>query len=175
MALNIIITKPYHAPYGELLLGAMDNTLVLCDWRYRHRRKALDRRIAAHFDAKYTAGDSDCLRHAGTQLDEYFHGTRRAFDLPLRTAGTPFQQAVWTQLQTVAYGDTLSYRDLAQRIGNPQAARAVGAANGANAIAILIPCHRIIANNGDLGGYAGGLAAKRRLLALEGGLSPESV
>ena len=171
--MNIIITKPYRSPYGELLLGSMDNTLVLCDWRHRHRRQALDRRIAVHFDARYTDGDSDCLRHASTQLDEYFHGARRAFDLPIRTAGTAFQQTVWAQLQTVTYGNTLSYRDLAQRIGNPKAARAVGAANGANAIAILIPCHRIIADNGDLGGYAGGLAAKRRLLALEGGEPPQ--
>lgn len=165
--MHAIITKPYASPYGDLLLGSLNNALVLCDWRYRHQRQALDRRIMTHFDAHYTDGDSDCLRRAGEQLDEYFRGERRTFDLPLRTAGTAFQQAVWAQLQTIAYGDTLSYGDLAQRVDNPKAVRAVGAANGANALAILIPCHRVIANTGDLGGYAGGLAAKRRLLALE--------
>jgi methylated-DNA-[protein]-cysteine S-methyltransferase len=101
------------------------------------------------------------------QLDGYFAGHRTVFDLPLAPAGTPFQRSVWTALCDVRYGETASYAQIAQRVGSPAAVRAVGAANGRNPIAIVIPCHRIIGSNGTLTGYAGGLDRKRRLLALE--------
>ena len=103
-----------------------------------------------------------------TQLDEYFAGKRRIFDLPLSPqGGTPFQQTVWKQLQEIPYGKTISYAQLAQAIGNPKACRAVGSANGKNPISIIIPCHRVIAADGSLGGYTGGLAIKKQLLDLE--------
>jgi len=102
-----------------------------------------------------------------TQLKEYFRGKRREFDLPLAPRGTPFQLAVWNELLRVAYGVTISYSELARRIGKPNAVRAVGAANGANPIPIIIPCHRVIGANGTLTGYGGGLHIKRSLLALE--------
>ena len=101
------------------------------------------------------------------QLDEYFAGQRTAFELPLAPAGTPFQRDVWRVLCTVPYGRTASYAQIALQVGSPAAVRAVGAANGRNPIAIVIPCHRIIGSNGTLTGYAGGLDRKRKLLSLE--------
>ena len=102
------------------------------------------------------------------QLSEYFAGTRRVFDLPLRLQGTAFQQRVWRELREIPYGETWSYGQLAKRIGNPSASRAVGLANGRNPISILVPCHRVIGADGSLTGYGGGLERKRWLLAHEG-------
>lgn len=107
------------------------------------------------------------------QLDEYFAGRRRHFDLRLAPRGTAFQQAVWQALQGIPYGKTCSYGELARQLGRPQAMRAVGAANGANPISIVIPCHRVIGRNGSLTGYAGGLPRKQLLLELEGVLQPQ--
>jgi len=101
------------------------------------------------------------------QLRDYFAGRRTGFDLPLAPEGTPFQRAVWRQLQDIPYGVTISYGELARRVGNPKASRAVGTANGANPIPIVIPCHRVIAADGKLGGFGGGLTVKQALLALE--------
>ena len=102
-----------------------------------------------------------------SQLRSYFAGEREEFDLPLAPEGTPFQQEVWRRLCEIPYGETISYGELARRIGNPQASRAVGLANGSNPIPIVIPCHRVIGSNGKLTGYGGGLPIKEKLLALE--------
>lgn len=109
---------------------------------------------------------------AQTQLEEYFAGVRREFDLPLAPAGTDFQQRVWRELLQVPYGRTTTYAELARRLGDPQAVRAVGRANGANPIWIVIPCHRVIGADGSLTGYAAGLEVKRCLLELEGAIAP---
>jgi methylated-DNA-[protein]-cysteine S-methyltransferase len=101
------------------------------------------------------------------QLDEYFAGRRTHFDLELAPRGTPFQRRVWSALQEIPYGETRSYLDIARRLGSPKAVRAVGGANGRNPIAVVIPCHRVIAADGTLGGYGGGLERKRILLDLE--------
>ncbi|MFC3093990.1 methylated-DNA--[protein]-cysteine S-methyltransferase [Alteromonas sediminis] len=101
------------------------------------------------------------------QLSEYFTGHRHAFTLPLEAAGTPFQKQVWQALLSIEYGSLASYSDIATEIGNPKAVRAVGAANGKNPIAIVVPCHRVIGKNGTLTGYAGGIDKKQQLLALE--------
>jgi len=101
------------------------------------------------------------------QLREYFAGKRRGFDLPLAPKGTQFQRSVWRQLQGIPYGETISYGELARRVGNPKASRAVGSANGANPLPIVIPCHRVIAGDGTLGGFGGGLPTKQTLLKLE--------
>lgn len=101
------------------------------------------------------------------QLGEYFAGTRQAFDLPLHFIGTPFQRSVWQELLVIPYGETRSYAEIAHRIGRPGAVRAVGAANGRNPLSIVAPCHRVVGSTGALTGFAGGLAVKRRLLALE--------
>lgn len=113
------------------------------------------------------------LEQGAEELHEYFAGHRNAFTLPLRCGGTPFQRRVWESLLGIPYGRTISYRDLAERAGCPKGFRAVGAANGKNPLPILIPCHRVIAADGTLGGYTGGLDRKRFLLALETGRSPE--
>ncbi len=114
--------------------------------------------------------DHPLLSRARLQLDEYFAGRRRAFDLPLAPQGTPFQRAVWFALAGIPYGQTCTYAQLAMRLGRPTASRAVGAANGRNPLGILLPCHRVIGTNGMLTGFSGGLEAKRFLLELEGAL-----
>lgn len=101
------------------------------------------------------------------QLDEYFAGDRTRFDLPLAPCGTAFQRNVWDLLLEIPHGQTISYRELARRVGNPAACRAVGAANGRNPLPVVIPCHRVVGSDGRLTGYAGGLAAKEALLSLE--------
>jgi len=103
-----------------------------------------------------------------TQITEYFSGKRKTFTFPLNPKGTPFQLAVWNALLEIPYGDTITYAELAARIGKPSAVRAVGAANGANPIPVIIPCHRVIGSNGTLTGYGGGIERKQWLLALEG-------
>ena len=107
------------------------------------------------------------IKSAITQLDEYFSGKRKSFDLPLEPEGTEFQRQVWNALTKLRFGETATYAQLAQRIGNPKAVRAVGAANGRNPISIVIPCHRVVGADGSLTGYAGGLARKEALLRME--------
>ncbi len=107
------------------------------------------------------------LMTTARQLGEYFAGQRRQFDLPLAASGTPFQRSVWQALCTIPYGETRSYLQLAETIGNPKAVRAVGLANGRNPISIIVPCHRVIGKSGQLTGYAGGVERKAQLLALE--------
>lgn len=121
---------------------------------------------------KAPSGDPLALRHIRAielQLIEYFDGKRKEFDVPLRPHGPPFHMRVWNELLEIPYGETISYGELAKRVGDPTAARAVGAANGANPIVIVIPCHRVIGHNGKLVGYGGGLWRKRTLLDLECG------
>lgn len=113
--------------------------------------------------------DTDGFRAIARQLAEYFAGQRRTFDLPLHLDGTPFQQRVWAALQEIPYGETTSYGALARRIGNPGASRAVGMANGRNPISIIVPCHRVVAADGGLGGYGWGTPRKEWLLGLERG------
>jgi len=111
--------------------------------------------------------DTQCLRYVAEQLDAYFAGSLRDFDLPLQMQGTPFQLSVWKALRDIPYGETISYGELARRIGNPKGSRAVGLANGANPIPIVVPCHRVIGSTGKLTGFGGGLRTKETLLALE--------
>lgn len=111
--------------------------------------------------------DDRLLPDVRAQLAAYFEGTLREFDVPLAVTGTPFQQQVWKALATIAYGETWSYRDLAEAVGNPKAVRAVGLANGKNPVSIVVPCHRVVGADGNLTGYGGGLPAKQLLLELE--------
>ena len=145
-------------PVGELMLTAdADGALTAVHLPGRHGSTDGMQR------------DDALLEPARRQLTEYFAGERRDFDLPLRPAGAPFQLRVWEQLLTVPYGETASYGEIAAELGAPTASRAVGAANGRNPIAIVVPCHRVIGANGSLTGYAGGLECKRALLDLEVG------
>ncbi len=110
---------------------------------------------------------SAVLRAAHSQLDQYFAGSRKLFELPLAPNGTPFQRAVWNAIAQVPWGETLTYAELASRAGHPGSARAAGAATGRNPLSIIVPCHRIVGSDGSLTGYAGGLDRKQKLLALE--------
>lgn len=145
---------------GKLLLAADANGLQLVQFEQtRYPQQITD---AWQEDAQHPV-----LKEARSQLDAYFEGKRRYFDLPLSLQGTAFQNRVWQALQDIPYGDTLSYTELANAIGAPKAIRAVGAANGRNRIPIIIPCHRVIGSNGRLTGFAGGLENKALLLSLE--------
>lgn len=144
------------SPVGELLLTASDGRLT-----------GLYMPVEVHGPPAGVARDDEAFAAVRRQLEEYFAGRRREFDLPVAPPGTPFQQLVWDELQRIGYGETISYAELAGRIGRPTAIRAAGAANGRNPISIIIPCHRVIGSDGSLTGYGGGLEAKRALLALE--------
>ena len=165
--MSVIITRTMKTPYGELAAGDINGKICLCDWKYRKMRQGIDRRIQRGLSAVYEEGNSPVLDELERQFTEYFNGQRKKFELPLITVGTDFQKMVWNALMEIPYGKTETYQELAHRIGKKSAIRAVASANGANAIAIITPCHRIIGSNGTLGGYAGGLSIKKRLLQLE--------
>lgn len=165
---EIIITR-YASPCGNLLLGSLGENLCLCDWVAENgKRDYVHDRLKRQFDARFSEGVSPVNIKTSRQLDEYFAGARRHFDLPVVFVGTEFQKSVWRRLTEIPYGATVSYRELSCGLGNPQAVRAVARANGTNALSVIVPCHRVIGSNGSLTGYAGGLAAKEFLLRLEG-------
>ena len=167
MKKNKINIQYFNTPVGELILGSYDEKLCLADWRYRKMRESIDSRLQKGLNAMYVEEDTEVLKEARRQFNEYFEHKRKSFDLPLFLVGTDFQKSVWHGLMKIPFGSTASYRELAQNLGNEKAVRAVANANGANAISIVIPCHRIIGSNGDLTGYAGGLSTKKKLLELE--------
>ncbi len=164
---NKINIQYFKTQYGELILGSFENKLCLCDWRYRKMRKEIDQRIQSGLDAEYVEEETDVILETKKQLHEYFKKERKEFDIPLKLVGTNFQQNIWNELLNISYGKTETYLGLSKKIKNTKAIRAVAAANGANAISIIVPCHRIIGSDGDLIGYAGGLNIKRKLLQLE--------
>jgi len=149
----------YPSPIGPLTLTAIDGHLT---------RLEMEDQAHAVAAPPGSRRDDASFAEVRAQLDEYFAGERTAFVLPLRLDGTEFQRAVWAQLCAIPYGTTISYGELARRVGNPRAARAVGLANGRNPVAVIVPCHRVIAGDGSLGGYGGGLDRKSALLGLEG-------
>ncbi len=165
--MNKINIQFYKTKYGEFILGSFDNRLCLLDFRYRKMRTTVDNRIKQGLDAEYIESDTEVLKKTRQQLQEYFNMQRKEFDIPLLTVGTDFQKSVWNALLEVPYGKTSTYLDLAKKINNEKAVRAVASANGANSIGLIIPCHRIIGSNGELVGYGGGLPIKKRLLKLE--------
>ncbi len=167
--MNNISTQIFKTPHGELILGSFDDQLCLCDWRYRKMRAAIDKRIQEGLNATYIEDESNIIRAAMQKLIEYFNGDRKEFDIPLRMVGTSFQQKVWNELLNIPFGKKYTYLTLTRKIGDDKAIRAVAAANGANAISIFIPCHRIIGSRGELTGYAGGIHVKNKLLQLESG------
>ncbi len=155
------------SPLGPLELAASDAGLCLLEFSDRRALPGELARLEARFGSPPVAGEHPVLAAAATQLSEYFAGARRDFDLPLDLAGTAFQRKVWDELLRIPYGTTLSYGELATRVGSPGGARAVGSANGANCVAIVVPCHRVVQADGTLRGYGGGLWRKQLLLELE--------
>lgn len=162
-----VLTKLYKAPCGVLTLGSVDGMLCLCDWPAEKHRSLVQRRLETALGASFANGTSEVIEQAALELDEYFAGHRRTFDVPLLLAGTDFQKTVWTELLNIPYGQTASYAEIARRIGRSEAVRAVANAVGANALSVFIPCHRVVGSDRSLTGYAGGLEAKRALLTLE--------
>lgn len=150
------------SPVGPLLVAGNDDGLQLIE--FHAPRHPMPR------DASWHEGDHAVLQRAQLQLDEYFAGKRCRFDLPLAPRGTPFQREVWWELAKIPFGGTISYAELATRVGRPTATRAVGAANGRNPLPVVLPCHRVIGADGSLTGFGGGLPTKRFLLQLEGAL-----
>ena len=150
-------TLPLDTPIGRVVLES-DGDVLIGIWLPNERRRA--RRDAA-------GGTPAVLAQAATELGEYFAGTRTGFDVPIELDGTPFQREVWDELTRIGYGETITYGELARRVGRPRGPRAVGQANGRNPVPIIVPCHRVVASAG-IGGYGGGLKVKRALLALEG-------
>ena len=151
-------------PVGALLIAGDDEAIR--EIRFPSKSGA-SRADVGWTEAGRTQSKRGAIADAARQLREYFAGRRTEFDLPLAPVGTAFQLTVWRELQGIPYGETISYGELARRVGNPQASRAVGAANGRNPIPIVIPCHRVIGANGKLTGFGGGIPTKQTLLALE--------
>lgn len=146
-------------PIGTLLIAGDEEAVRRIDFP-KHGKASTPQR-------GWTESSRGPVGEAVKQLREYFAGGRAEFDLPLAPEGTAFQRTVWRRLQDIPYGETISYGELAKRVGNPKASRAVGAANGRNPLPIVIPCHRVIGANGKLTGFGGGLPTKEALLALE--------
>ncbi|MCO5279755.1 MAG: methylated-DNA--[protein]-cysteine S-methyltransferase [Chitinophagales bacterium] len=168
-----INVQEFKTPVGILLIGSFQNKLCLCDWQYRKMRVQIDNRIQQFLNAEYFSHSDKTIENTQTQLSEYFNSQRTEFELPLLFTGSDFQKKVWEELSKIPFGKTVSYLSLAKNIGNEKAVRAVAAANGANAISIIVPCHRVIGGNGKLVGYAGGINAKQKLLQLENKRVPE--
>lgn len=162
--------------FGEMVVGICEDKLCIFDWKYRKMREQVDARVCKYLGATIEEMEQHpLLDHFTQQFDEYANSERSNFDLPIELCGTDFQQEVWQALMDIPFGKTKSYADLSSDIDNPDAIRAVASANGANALAIVIPCHRIIGSDGDLVGYAGGLNTKKRLLELEGALKDDQL
>ncbi len=164
---NLIHIQYHDTPCGEIILGSIQGKLCLCDWKDMVHRERNDKRTKRFFKAEYIEEASDVINEAIRELNEYFAGERRNFNLSLLFAGTSFQQSVWNVLLTIPYGETRSYMQIARIVGNEKGVRAVAQAIGANPMSIIVPCHRVIGSDKALTGFAGGLEAKRYLLNLE--------
>ena len=167
-AVRRVLTRSLRTTLGEMVAGATDDGICLLEFAHRKTFAEQLGRVEKHV-GKPSPGSHPYLDTVEAQLDEYLRGRRRSFEIPLVLIGTDFQERVWRALLEIPYGTTISYAELARRVGSSGASRAVGRANGDNRIAVVVPCHRVIRADGDLGGYGGGLARKRRLLELEAG------
>lgn len=177
--MKAIVTHLYESPCGTLRLGTVDGRLCLCNWVGDSNESIVNRRLQTRLNACFMDDkactdaindmnvNADVIARTCIQLDEYFGRRRTMFDLPLCFVGTDFQKQVWQTLMSIPYGQTISYRQLAQRIGRERAVRAVANANRLNAIAVIAPCHRVIGSDNSLTGYSGGLHIKRFLIDLE--------
>ena len=157
----------YNAPCGRLVIWSYGNEIVLCDWEQSCGKKKT--RILNTLHKQVVQSVSEEADKLSNQLGEYFSGKRRVFDIKHNLIGTEFQKHVWQSLMCIPYGHTISYSEESAMAGKPNAVRAVGAANGANPICIVVPCHRVIGKDGHMTGYAGGVDIKEYLLRLEKG------
>jgi len=155
-------------PIGTMVATASETHLLLLEFSHRRMLDTQLDRVRRALTCEFERAESPVFGIVRAQLEEYFAGDRREFDIPLHVPGTPFQTRVWNELRKIPSGTTTSYARIAEAIGQPTAVRAVARANGDNRVAIIIPCHRVIGSDGQLVGYGGGLWRKRRLLQLEG-------
>ena len=154
-------------PLSEMLIIADENYLYLLEFISRKDLEKEITKLQTKFSAHIVEGETRISKQITAELDAYFKGELTAFKTPFKLLGTSFQQQVWQALCTIPYGETISYKTLADKVGNPTGFRAVANANGKNQLAIIVPCHRVINHNGKLGGYGGGLDKKEKLLQLE--------
>jgi methylated-DNA-[protein]-cysteine S-methyltransferase len=159
----------YETPVGRMILASHHGELVMTDWYYRKQRESIDKRVSKFLNADPICQGDPLLQETERQLEAYFNNRLKVFDLPIKYCGSEFQISVWNKLNEITFGRLSTYKQLASELGSMESIRAIAAANGANALSILVPCHRVVGSDGSLVGYAGGLEAKRRLLALESG------
>lgn len=167
-----LLSCTFSTPLGPMLAVASTRGLCLLEFAEQPGVERELAQVEAAHRCLAQVGQSALLAQTGSELEQYFSGQRRAFGVALDLVGTPFQLRVWQALLGIAYGQTCSYAAQAARIGQPTATRAVAAANGANKVSIIVPCHRVIGSNASLTGYGGGLERKKALLTLEGALLP---
>jgi AraC family transcriptional regulator of adaptative response/methylated-DNA-[protein]-cysteine methyltransferase len=158
------------SPLGEMLAGATEEGVCFLDWPDDGGMASIVDRVTKRYRSPLRRGDHAMLQRLRQELAAYLAGELKMFTVPLDTMGTEFEQRVWRQLCRIPYGQTKTYGEIARALGRPGASRAVGRANGANCVPIIIPCHRVIAAGGKLGGYGGGLHRKKYLLHLEAGV-----
>ena len=163
-----VIASTWTSPLGTVVAAAVDEGVVLLEFGDIARLERQAPTLRRWFQGPVLAGRHRHIDQLFGELEEYFAGSRREFQVPLVVRGSPFELAVWNALRDIPYGETCSYADIARTIGNPRAVRAVGSANGRNRLPIIIPCHRVVNTGGKLGGYGGGLWRKVRLLEIEG-------
>ncbi|MCB9046322.1 MAG: methylated-DNA--[protein]-cysteine S-methyltransferase [Chitinophagales bacterium] len=163
----MITTTHIETPLGKMLAGATDEGICLFDFEFRKMMPAIKSRICTFHNDEFVEGEHPNFELLRQQVNEYFSGERKEFDLPVVLSGTPFQQNVWNALIDIPYGATRTYMQQAKVLGDEKAIRAVARANGENCLAIIIPCHRVVGSDGSLTGYAGGLKAKKWLLEHE--------
>jgi len=164
--MKTIQTSYLQTPAGTLLLGSFGDKLCLCEWKVSPHGDTVARRIEHFYGATFQADTSPVIEETKRQLEEYFSLQRHTFSLPLALVGTDFQKAVWHSLMQIPYGQTVSYAAVASELGS-KAVRAAATACATNALAVIVPCHRVVGSNGKLTSYAGGLEAKKYLLYME--------
>lgn len=170
LTIKSLFSYELETPVGRLLCVTDDSHLFLLEFMDKAGLERELKQLEEHYQAKVIEGKevSKIMVLVKDQLNDYFTGRSTSFDVPLRLTGTAFQKNVWQQLLEIPYGKVASYLEIARQLGDPHLVRAIGGANGANKIAIIIPCHRVIASSGSIGGYSGGVERKQWLLELEG-------
>ncbi len=170
-----IVYCNFESPLGEMIAGATETGVCFLEWHDRGGVERIKERIIKRYRAQLEEGSNRHLKLLRSELEKYFQGKLEKFSVPVDVKGTPFEMRDWEQLMKIPYGATISYGELARRMENANASRAVGRANGANYLSIVIPCHRVIEANGKLRGYGGGLWRKQYLIELEAGAQPATL
>ena len=167
MSAEVIVCRNLWSPVGDMIAGASTQGICFLEWHSRGGVEKIRQRVEKRYKRPVVEGHNPHLELLQRELGDYFEGSLARFSVKLHLQGTPFELKVWNELKKIPYGDTRSYGDIAQAVGQPKAFRACGRANGANYVSIVVPCHRVIESSGKLRGYGGGLWRKKYLLELE--------